>query len=60
VVNIGDKMLTIVADNYAPQNKYVRKVWLNDVLLDRFWFKHQEIAQGGVLRFEMSETPVIQ
>jgi predicted alpha-1,2-mannosidase len=60
VVNIGDKMLTIVADNYASQNKYVRKVWLNDVLLDRFWFKHQEIAQGGVLRFEMSETPVIQ
>ena len=54
-IKIGDKMLTIVADNYAPENKYVRKVWLNDVPFDRFWFKHSEIAQGGTLRFEMSE-----
>ncbi|MDO9341805.1 MAG: GH92 family glycosyl hydrolase [Bacteroidales bacterium] len=56
-IKIGDKLLTIVADNYSPENKYVRKVWLNGVLLDRFWFKHAEIAQGGILRFEMSDMP---
>lgn len=39
-MKIGGKLLTIVADNYAPGNKYVRKVWLNDVILDRFWFKN--------------------
>lgn len=56
-LKIGDKVLTIVADNYAPLNKYVRKIWLNDVLLDRYWLKHSEIARGGVLRFEMSDKP---
>ena len=57
VIKIGDKILNLVADNYAPENKYVRKVWLNEVLLDRYWFKHSEIAQGGTLRFEMSNKP---
>ncbi|MDP2337000.1 MAG: GH92 family glycosyl hydrolase [Bacteroidota bacterium] len=56
-MKIGDKLLTIVADNYAPENKYVRKVWLNGILLDRYWFKHSEIAQGGELCFEMSGKP---
>ncbi|MEI8114730.1 MAG: GH92 family glycosyl hydrolase [Bacteroidia bacterium] len=57
-IKMGEKVLTIVADNYAPRNKYVSKIWLNDVLLDRFWFMHSEIAQGGTLRFEMSNKPV--
>ncbi len=56
-IKIGDKRLTVVADKYSPKNIYVKKVWLNDVLLDRFWFKHDEIARGGTLRFEMSENP---
>lgn len=56
-VKTGDTTLTIVAENYSPLNKYVRKVWLNDVLLDRFRFTHAEIAHGGVLRFEMSAKP---
>ncbi len=58
-IKLGDKILTIVADNYAPENKYVSKVWLNNVLLDRFWFKHSEIIQGGTLRFEMTDKPQI-
>lgn len=58
-VKFGDKTLTILADNYGLQNKYVSKVWLNGKLLDRFWFKHAEIAQGGTLRFEMSNKPVL-
>ena len=57
-IKIGEKTLNIVAVNYAPENKYVRRVWLNEVLLDRFWFKHSEIAQGGTLRFEMSDKPL--
>jgi len=56
-IKIGDKILTILADNYAPQNKYVHRVWLNDVLLNHFTFKHEEIACGGTLRFEMSDKP---
>jgi len=54
----GNNILTIIADNYAPQNKYVRKVWLNDIPLDRFWLKHSELINGGTLRFEMSYKPI--
>jgi putative alpha-1,2-mannosidase len=56
-IKIGDKLLTIETTNYSPQNKYVNKVWLNGVLLDRFLFKHSEIVKGGTLRFEMSGQP---
>ena len=59
-IKMGDKSLTIVADNYSVENKYVLKVWLNDVLLDRYWINHSEIAAGGILRFEMTNIPVHQ
>jgi predicted alpha-1,2-mannosidase len=57
-IKIGDKLLTIIADNYSPTYKYVSKVRFNGILLDRFWLKHSEIVQGGILRFEMSNKPV--
>ena len=60
VVHIGEKRLEIVADNYAPENTYVRRVWLNGELLQRTWIRHGEIAGGGVLRFEMADAPVQQ
>lgn len=56
-VKIGDKTLTIIAENYAPGNLYVQKAFLNDAALDRTWFVHDEIAQGGTLRFQMGPTP---
>ncbi len=57
VIQLDNNLLTVVADNYSPENLYVNKVWLNGKLLDRFWFKHHEIASGGTLRFEMSKFP---
>jgi predicted alpha-1,2-mannosidase len=56
-VKTGDKNLTIIAENFAHANKYVRKVWLNDMSLDRLWLKHSELINGGTLRFEMSDKP---
>ena len=56
-VSIGNKQVTIETISYSPKNKYVKKVWLNGVLLDRWWFRHSEIADGGILRFEMSPVP---
>jgi len=55
-VKIGENILRIEADNFEPENYYVKKIWLNDTLLDRNWIRHSEIANGGVLRFEMNET----
>ena len=54
---MGDHCLVIVAENFAPDHKYVQRVWLNDTPFDRTWLKHGEIAQGGVLRFEMGPEP---
>ncbi len=59
-IKVGDKVLNIVADNFGPENKYVRMVWLNEVLLDRYWIKHSDLVQGGTLRFEMTNLPVHQ
>ncbi len=56
-VRIGENFLTITADNYSPQNIYWRKAWLNDALLDRTYLRHNEIAKGGRLRFEMCPKP---
>lgn len=53
-LNTGPSRLIILADNYAPENFYVRNVFLNDTLLDRTWISHAELVHGGVLRFEMA------
>ena len=56
-VKIGEHILLIEADNYAPENRYVQQIWFNDTILNRNWIRHAEIASGGVLRFEMAATP---
>jgi predicted alpha-1,2-mannosidase len=59
-INMGGKILTVVAKNYAPGNLYVKNVSLNGHVLDRWWLKHTEIADGGTLVFEMSEKPQVE
>jgi putative alpha-1,2-mannosidase len=56
-LKFGEKELKIETKNYAPENKFVQKVWLNGQMLDRWWLKHSEISEGGILVFEMSEKP---
>jgi len=56
-VKLGDRVLKIVADNYAVDHVYATKIWLNDKPLDRTWLRHAEIAEGGTLRFEMGLRP---
>ena len=59
-IRLGKNQLEIQAENFSPQNIYVSKIWLNNIQLDRFWLKHSEIVQGGILRFEMCNTPQSQ
>jgi predicted alpha-1,2-mannosidase len=56
-VRLKSNRLVVVAENYAPDHVYVRKVWLNDTPLDRAWIRHSEIENGGVLRFVMDSEP---
>jgi putative alpha-1,2-mannosidase len=57
VLRIGDHKLEIVSDNYSPDRVYVKQVELNGKRLNRWWFAHHEIADGGTLRFVMSDEP---
>ena len=56
-LKLGANELKIETKNFSSKNKFVEKVWLNGKPLDRWWFKHEEIAQGGTLIFEMAENP---
>lgn len=51
------KTLKVTAPQVSKTNKYIQKAWLNDSPIDRAWITHEEIIQGGVLHFEMGDTP---
>ena len=48
------KTLTIVAENLSEANAYVQSVTLNGKPLHRSFLWHEELLQGGELRFVMS------
>ena len=57
VVNMGEgKVLTVLAENYAPENMYVASVTLNGVAVEGHVILHEQIANGGELRFVMRAT----
>ena len=56
-LKMGENILQIETRNFSPENRFVQKVWINDVPLNRWWFKHDEIQQGGKIVFEMAEKP---
>ncbi len=57
-VRLGDgKKLTIVANQVSPKHKYIQSAVLNGKPLNRAWFWHSEIANGGTLILEMADRP---
>lgn len=59
-LNLGGKLLTILAENHARDNIYVQKVTINGTPLDRWWIRHNEIADGGTLTFTMGPEPAMK
>jgi predicted alpha-1,2-mannosidase len=57
VVHLQGGDLQILTKNYAPDHIYVSRILLNDIPLDRTWIRHDDIVNGGILTFEMSEKP---
>jgi predicted alpha-1,2-mannosidase len=56
-IQIGPHTLTVIAENNAPENCYVQSVTLNGAPLANPWFEHDQIAEGGELKFVMTPTP---
>jgi len=50
----GNRTLVVIAENQGPGNVYVDQVWLNGKRLDRCYITHDEVVEGGELRFVMS------
>jgi predicted alpha-1,2-mannosidase len=51
------KSFTVSAKNNNPQNLYIQSVKLNGVVLEKPFFRHDDILMGGVLEFEMGAQP---
>jgi len=51
------KDFTIEALNNSKENKYIQSATLNDKPLNRPWFDHADIINGGRLAFQMGPEP---
>ena len=54
------KQFTVTAHHVSAQNKYIQSATLNGKPLNRAWIQHSEIAGGGTLVLEMSDSPNTQ
>jgi putative alpha-1,2-mannosidase len=51
------KTFSIVCKNNSKDNKYVQSIRLDGKSLDRVWFKHSDLVNGGKIELQMSNTP---
>jgi predicted alpha-1,2-mannosidase len=60
-IRLGNgKLFTIVANHVSARDKYIQSAQLNGKPLDRAWFRHADIANGGSLALEMGDYPNLQ
>lgn len=52
------KKFKIVANKLSAKNLYIKSIRLNGVDLDRAWFRHEEIKDGGFMEIEMTNKPM--
>lgn len=51
------KQFTVNAKGRSEKNKYIQSAKLNGETWLKPWFSHEDLAQGGVLEFEMGDRP---
>jgi putative alpha-1,2-mannosidase len=51
------KVFTITAHNVSAKNKYIQSAVLNGKPLNKPWFEHADMVNGGTLVLEMASTP---
>jgi len=57
-VRLGNgKEFTVIANHVSARSKYIQSAVLNGKPLNRAWFRHAEIANGGTLVLEMGDAP---
>lgn len=53
----NSKTFRLDAANNSRENKYIQSAKLNGKALDRLWFTHEDLVNGGHLELEMGNTP---
>jgi predicted alpha-1,2-mannosidase len=53
----ANRAFTITARNVSAVNKYIQSATLNGKPLNRPWFEHKDMANGGTLVLEMGPRP---
>ena len=57
-IEVGpEKWFTIRANGVSSQNKYIQSATLNGAPLDKAWFTHDALVDGGSLDFVMGPQP---
>ena len=51
------KSFVVKAQNLTDQNIYIKKVVLNGKEYDKGYITHQQLLEGGILEFQMSDQP---
>ncbi|HWZ34816.1 MAG TPA: GH92 family glycosyl hydrolase [Mucilaginibacter sp.] len=51
------KVFTVKAINNSKTNVYIQKATLNGKVLDKPWFTHRDLINGGTLILQMSDRP---
>ena len=60
-IHLGNgKTFQVIANHTSNRNKYIQSATLNGTPLNRPWFKHADIANGGTLILEMADKPNLQ
>jgi putative alpha-1,2-mannosidase len=53
----GGKVFTITAKNVSAVNKYIQSAQLNGKPLNKPWFEHGDMVNGGTLVLDMGPRP---
>ncbi|WP_222439668.1 GH92 family glycosyl hydrolase [Alloacidobacterium dinghuense] len=60
-IRLGNgKTFQIIANHVSDRNKYIQSATLNGKPLNKPWFEHADIANGGTLILEMADQPNLQ
>jgi predicted alpha-1,2-mannosidase len=51
------KQFTLIAHNSSVVNKYIQSARINGAALQRPWFTHRQLMDGGILELEMGPKP---
>jgi predicted alpha-1,2-mannosidase len=52
------KTFTLIAKGSSKAKKYIQSAIMNGKKLDKLWFSHNDLINGGTLVLEMGEMPV--